>query len=179
MYETTKLSTLEKIEYSKTLYQHQKAKVQQEQDIEYLLLNDYVDMVKNNCSRYDFLDSIFDKAQKEVDKKYKKERQNIEALIGFISEDFFNNKKVKIKNIIAGGFENYYWRVEVELEGKGFAICIPVMKNISVSNFKYANDGKFTLMLKERDSVFSVLISSYEIKDIAKFMENYLAEKGN
>ena len=164
---------LESIEYSKNLYNIQKKKVEQEQYIEKLLFIDYVDRVKANKSRYDYVD-IFPEAQKEVGKKLKKERFHLETVKSFIAEDFLNNdKSFKLTDIISGGWECYYWAIHFEGYGKKFYIQIPIMKNIEVNNFEYANYGKFAFVIKESEYYCNVLKSSYKIEEIAQFIKEY------
>lgn len=164
---------LESIEYSKNLYNTQKKKVEQEKYIENLLFADYVDRVKANKSRYDYID-IFPEAQKEVGKKLKKERTHLETIKSFMMEDFLSNdKSFKLTEIISGGWEGYYWSVHFEGYGKAFYIEIPSMKNINVTNFEYANCGKFAFAVKEDDSWWNVLRTSYKIEDIARFIREY------
>lgn len=164
---------LESIEYSKNLYDAQKKKAEQEKYIENLLFADYVSKVKANKSTYDYVD-IFSDAQKQVGKKLKKERPQLETLKSFIVKDFLNNdKNFKLTEIMSGGWENYYWSVHFEGYGKAFYIQIPMMKNITVSNFEYANCGKFAFVLKEGESWWSVLKTSYKIDDIAQFVREY------
>ena len=164
---------LENIEYSKNLYDAQKKKVEQEKYIEKLLFIDYVDRVKANKSQYDYVD-IFSDAQKQVGKKLKKERPQLEILKDFVVKDFLNNdKSFKLTEIMSGGWENYYWSIHFEGYGKAFYIQIPIMKNINVSNFEYANCGKFAFAIKESDSWWSVLKTSYKIDDIAQFIREY------
>lgn len=165
--------TLESIEYSKTLYDAQRKKVEQEKYIENLLFADYVDRVKANKSQYDYV-NIFHEAQKEVGKKLKKEREHLEILKNFIMKDFLHNdKNFKLTDIISGGWDNYYWSVHFEGYGKAFYIQIPIMQNINVTNFKYANCGKFAFAIKENEYFWNVLKTSYKIADIAQFVKEY------
>ena len=171
---------LESIEYSKNLYDAQKKKVSQEKYIENLLFADYVSKVKANKSQYDYVD-MFQEAQKEVGKKLKKEREHLEIVKSFVVKDFLNNdKNFKLTEIMSGGWESYYWSVHFEGYGKAFYIQIPMMKNITTSNFEYANCGKFAFAIKESDSWWSVLKTSYKIEDIAQcVMEYFGLDKAN
>lgn len=174
MWKTTKESSiLDKIEYVKSLYDTQKETVKREQYIEQLLLEDYVAQVKRNLSRYDFMASVINEAIKEVGKKLKKERTNLELLTSWISEDFCGNRKVKIFDIVHGGWENYYWCIGFELDGKTFHIEIPQLENITSENLPFANYGKFSLLIPENEVCWNTLIRSYKITDIANFIEKY------
>lgn len=180
MWKTTKESSiLEKIEYAQNLFFNQRDVVTKEKYIEKLLFEDYVSQVQRNTSRYDFMSSIVDEAVKEVDKKLKKERKHLEMLTSWISEDFCDNRKIKITDMLHGGWENYYWCIGFELEGKTFYISIPQVKNLTVDNFLSAYYGKFSLAIKENEVLWNTLIQSYQIEDIAKFINEYSKENNN
>ena len=171
--EDGKQGTINKIEYSKNLYYTQKKKVEQEKYIENLLFADYVDRVKANESQYDYVNLFYD-AQKEVGKKLKKEREHLEILKKFVMKDFLNNdKNFKLTNILSGGYECYYWSIHFKGYGKTFYIQIPIMRNINVKNFEYANYGKFAFVLEESECYLHTLKSSYKIEDIAQFVREY------
>lgn len=163
-----------KIEYSKGLYHEQVHKVEKEEYIKHLLFTDYVRQVKSHRSRYDLID-IFPDAQKQIGKKLKKERQQLEVIESFIREDFFNSdKSFKITNIMSGGYEGYYWSVELSKDDKVFVIEIPVMKNINTENFHYAHDGMFAFGVRESKYSMSIKKRSYKIEDIAEYIKVYL-----
>lgn len=173
---TNEPSILEKIEYAKNLFFTQRDVVTKEKYIEKLLFEDYVSQVQRNTSRYDFMANIVDEAVKEVDKKLKKERKHLDMLTSWVSEDFCGNRKIKIMDMLHGGWENYYWCIGFVLEGKTFYIHIPQVKNLTADNFAHAHYGKFSLAIKENEVLWNTLIQSYQIEDIAKFMDEYLKE---
>lgn len=176
-FEDNGTKTLLAIGYSKSLYDAQVTKVRNEEYIKDLLLEDYVRKIRAHQSRYDFIGNIFVKAQKEVNKKLKKERPNLETIKSFISEDFLDNdKKFKIHKIIACGLEDYAWRVELTGYGKTIFVEIPMVRNINVKNVEYAHHGQFAFGECESEYCYSVLKYSYEIKVIAKFIEEYLKD---
>lgn len=179
-YEDTQICA--SIEYSKTLYLAQKKNVEREKYIENLLLEDYVNTVRRNRSKYDYLDDLMNESQKEVDKKGKKSREHINALTSFLSQDFFNSGEIIVLNMIRGGYENYYWKIDVEFRGEVFALYIPMMDNINIKNFEIANCGQFRLALLVSESQYELLTSSYKIEDIAHFVEEAkktLSERNN
>lgn len=166
---------IEKIEYVRGLYEVQKYKVESEEYIKDLLFKDYVRTVKRNVSRYDVL-NLFEKAQLEIGKKTKKERATLETLQNWMSEDFLNgDKNFKITHITSCGWDRYAWSIEFEGYGKNFVIVMPVMKNLTTENFKYANEGMFAFSIRENEVIWCQLRRSYNIKDIADYIKECFA----
>lgn len=164
---------IDDIEYARGLYQEQVHKVKREERILELLLEDYICVARTHKSRYDYI-NIFEDAQKQVGKKTKKERPQLETIRGFILEDFLNNdKKFKLTGLVACGYETYGWNVEFTGYGKSFYIYIPIMANITSKNFKSAREGKFAFSVETAPHVWSVLKSSYKITEIADFIKKY------
>ena len=162
------------IEYVKGMYAAQVHKVEQEKYIENLLFADFVKKVKKNISRYDLMENIFKEAQKQVDKKKKKEREQLLALEEFMQHDFFDSSsRFKITSIISGGFENYNWNVEFEGFGETICISIPNMSNIGIDNIKHAYDGKFAFSVKESSCCWYIKKMSYKIEDVAEYIKEY------
>lgn len=162
-----------KIEYSKGLYNEQVHKVEKEEYIKNLLLADYVKQIKSHRSRYDLID-IFPDAQKQIGKRLKRERQQLEVLESFIREDFFGyNNSFKIVRIMSGGYEGYYWSVELSGYGQTVVIEIPVMKHINTENFHHAHDGMFAFGIRESEYSMSIKKKSYKIEEIAEYIKSY------
>ena len=163
-----------KIEYSKGLYNDQVHKVEKEEYIKSLLFADYVGKVKRHQSRYDFIENVIKEAQSQVGKKKKKEREQLSVLEEFIKHDFFNgDNSFKITNIISGGYESYYYSVELEGYGQTVIISIPMMSNINVQNFEHAYKGMFAFSVKESQYYQSIKKMSYKIEDIAEYIKEY------
>ena len=163
-----------KIEYSKGLYNDQVHKVEKEEYIKNLLFADYVGKVKRHQSRYDFIEDVIKEAQSQIGKKKKKEREQLSVLEEFIRHDFFNNNNsFKITEIMSGGFESYYWSVELEGYGQTVRVQIPNMNNINTKNFEYAYNGMFVFTVKESNSSWAVKEISYEIEDISEYIKSY------
>ena len=164
-----------KIEYSKGLYNDQVHKVEKEEYIKNLLFADYVSKVKVHKSRYDYVgDNLFKEAGSQIGNKKKKEREQLAVLENFIREDFFNgDNSFKITNIISGGYENYYYSVELEGYGQTVIISIPMMSNINVQNFEYAYKGMFAFSVKESQYCQSIKKMSYKIEDVAEYIKEY------
>lgn len=162
------------IEYVKGMYDAQVHKVQQEEYMRDLLFADFVKKVKKNVSRYDLMENIFKEAQSQIDKKKKKERERLAALEEFMQDDFFDSDyHFKITAIISGGYESYYWDVELEGYGQTVRITIPNMKNIGIDNIGHAHDGKFVFAVKESSCCWSIKKTSYKIKEVAEYIKEY------
>ena len=173
-YDYMEEDSIAKIEYSKGLYNDQVHKVEKEEYIKNLLFADYVSKVKMHKSRYDFIENVIKEAQSQVDKKKKKEREQLAVLENFIREDFFNgDNSFKIANIISGGYESCYYSVELEGYGQTVIISIPMMSNINVQNFEHAYKGMFAFSVKESQYCQSIKKMSYKIEDVAEYIKEY------
>lgn len=173
-YDYMEKNPIAEIEYVKGMYDAQVHKVKQEEYMKNLLFADFVRKVKKNTSRYDLMDNIFKEAQSQIDKKKKKEREQLLTLEDFMQDDFFDsNSCFKIARIVSGGYDGYYWDVEFVGYGQTVYITIPNMKNIGIDNIKYAHDGKFAFAIKESECYRSVKKMSYNIKDIAEYIKEY------
>ena len=173
--EDEETKAIKNIEYVKSLYDAQKEKVKNEKYIENLLLKDYVLAIRQNITRYDLID-LFRDAQKELKENAKSKRKNLETLKNFMLDDFLNNdNNFKLTDIIACGYEDYAWAITFEGYNKTFRIDIPIKKKLTTDNIGYANNGMFSFMIKDGNSSWSVLKSSYKIKDISDYIKNYFA----
>lgn len=170
-------NTLLAIGYSKRLYDEQVTKVKNEEYIKNLLLKDYISKIRAHKSKYDLIATMFNKAQGEIGKKLKKERTNLETIKSFILEDFFNNdEKFKLTKMVSYGYENYAWQITFTGYGKNVFVEIPMVNEIDTKNYEHALHGQFAFGIHESEHCYSVLKSSYEIKVIAKFIEEYFKD---
>lgn len=168
---------LRKIAYARELYYAQVKKAEKEEYIKNVLLEDYVNHVREHISRYDLL-NIIGAAQKEIDKRLKKERPHLETVKRFLMEDFLNNdKNFKLTKIISGGYEGYYWRFEFTAYGKTVYIEIPVMNRLTKDNIVHANYGMFAFGVYESDHCYRMLKGTYEMKELAAFIKDWVDEK--
>lgn len=172
-YDDESQNFLRDIEYVKGLYESQVSKVKQEEYMKDLLFADYVRKVRCHQSRYDYIENIFKEAQSQIGKKKKREREQLSVLEEFIRDDFFNNSNsFKITKIISGGYEGYYWGIELEGYGQTVEITIPNMNHITTKNFEYANKGMFVFSVRDTCCHF-VKKMSYKIEDIAEYIKEY------
>ena len=167
-------NTLRKIAYARELYDAQVKKAEKEEYIKNVLLEDYVNQIKERRSRYDVL-NIYSKAQDEIGKRLKKDRPNYETIKRFLMEDFLNNdKNFKLTKITSGGYEGYYWRFEFDAYGKTVYIEIPVMSRLTPKNVEYANYGMFAFGVYENDYCYRMLKGTYEMKELAGFIKDWV-----
>lgn len=173
-YDDEKQNFLNDIEYVKGLYELQVNKVKQEECVKDLLFADYVRKVRSHKSRYDYIENVFQEAQSQIGKKKKKKREQLSVVEDFVREDFFNNdKNFKIIKIISGGFEGYYWSVELEGYRQSVYIVIPNMNKINTRNFEHAYSGMFVFGIKKSNYVSVLQKQSYKIEDIAEYIKLY------
>lgn len=174
-YDYVEEDPIAKIEYSRGLYNDQVHKVEKEEYIKNLLFADYVSKVKMHKSRYDYFDSsLFKEAGSQIGNKKKKERERLTVLESFIREDFFNgNPNFKIVHITSGGYEGYYWSVQLEGYGQIVSITIPMMSIINVANFEHAYKGMFVFSVRESQYCQSIKKMSYKIEEVAEYIKEY------
>lgn len=166
--------TLKKIAYARELYDAQVKEAEKAEYIKKVLLQDYVDQIKEHKSRYDVID-IFSKAQEEAGERLKKNRPHYETLKRFLMEDFLNNdKNFKLVKLISGGYEGYYWRFEFTAYGQTVYIEIPRVNRITVDNVHYANYGMFGFGVYENDCCYRMIKGTYEMKELAATIKEWV-----
>lgn len=153
------------------------------QYIESLIYADYIRKCKKYKTRYDYIQPTMEKAwhewnnKKDAIKGEKVDRTHCKVMQDLIREDFFNNdKKAKIVDVIAGGFENYYIRFEVIYNGYIFYIEIPMIDAINDKNIEYAHYGKISVAYAESKYIPRNLIQSYSIEEIRNVINKFLEE---
>ena len=178
-YSDQKDTTLEKIAYAKQLYDAQVVKAEREEYIRDVLLQNYVDKVKDHMTKYDALrNELFSKAQAEIGARLKKDRPNLEHLKGFLMRDFLNNdKSFKLEKIISCGYENYCWRFEFRRNGTRCYIEIPIKRNLTTKNLEYAHYGMFVFGTIENDYIYQTFKGTYEMQELAGFIKDWTEGK--
>ena len=173
-YDYKKENPIAEIEYVRGMYEAQIHKVKQEEYMKDLLFADYVRKVRNHKSRYDYIENVIKEAQGQIGKKKKKEREQLSVLEEFIRDDFFSGScNFKITKVINGGYEGYYWSIELDGYGQTVGIQIPNMNNITTKNFEHAYNGKFVFFVRDSSVGTSVKKMSYKIEDIAEYIKEY------
>lgn len=168
------------IKKAEEVYRAQKKKVETEKYVEQVLFRNFVDTVKSNISHYDFMYEMISKAGSEISiqKKLKKDRENINTLTSIIIDDFLNkDKSFEITKIVGCGYETYAWSIHMNGYDTNFRIGIPVMKNITFKNIEYAYNGQFAFAVEEKDGLWTLKNKSYTIKEMSDYLKDYFGSK--
>lgn len=167
---------LEKIAYSAKLYREQVKKVEKEQYLEGLLLDDYVSQIMRHQTIFDVFPTLFKDAQTELSIKDKrKKRDNLKFLKHKLEQEFFNNESVTIDEILSCGWETYAWRIDCSVKHKTYSLEIPVIENLTAANIEYAHHGRYILFSINNDGcLYESLIASYDHKEISNFVKQDL-----
>lgn len=169
------LTTLRKIAYAKELYDAQVRETEKAEYIKKVLLQDYVNQIRQHMSRYDYFGEHIRKAQKEVGERLKKDRPHLETIKRFLMDDFLNNDKTfKLVKIISGGYEGYYWRFEFTGYGKTIYIEVPVMARLTPENVHHANYGMFAFGVYESEYCYHMVKGTYEMKELAATIKEWV-----
>ena len=167
------------IEGAKKMWENQKVKVEQEKYIEKLIFSDFVKSVQDLPTRYNFSEKFFADAQREIGRKLKKDRPNLDLLNGMIVCDFFNEDKAfKITGITICGIDTYGYDIVLKGHGKEVCVFIPRYRNITEKNIEFAKDGKYAFGVMDKGKSWSrtILISDYDTEKIAQFIKEYFKE---
>ena len=148
--------------------------------IEKLTYLDYVNTIRSLPSMWEYRNQHIKDAQSEVDKKKKKERQNISYIEYAVKKDFFGDEEnIKIDKIIQSGLETYGWNLYFTLYGVRYYIQIPIRSNLTSDNLEWANYGMFEFVEEEQPSCWTVRCSDYTEEGLAKKIKEYLHPEEN
>lgn len=149
------------------------------QYIENLVLLDYVRTLKTSKTTWDYRIALIEKAQKEIDKKYKKERTNLSYIEQAVKDEFFFDFdfKLKIKEILCGGYEGYYWQLYFEFKGETYVLQIPSRDKLTVKNLTWAQEGKFVLFKQSAAHCITALFSDWTVNGLAKKIKERFKEE--
>lgn len=147
--------------------------------LEKLILNDFVQNIKNTKTAWDYRFSAIQNARSEINKKKKSERKHFLFIEQAFKEAFFKDfdQDIQIKEIIMGGFEGYYWDFVFSFGENDFIIQIPVRDNINISNIKYGPEGKFVFKKYIESSCIEVLFEAWTEELLAKKLKEYFNDK--
>ncbi len=147
--------------------------------LERLIHADLIRTIRSYQTIWDYCDEVIAKAQKQIGKKYKRERPDFEYIQSKIREDFFEDSKaVKVIEIMQGGIEGYYWSFALDTGDKEeYSIQVPRRKKRTVSNADYSNMGKFIFFLRTSPCCISAQFSSYDEADFAEKIKEYFKKK--
>jgi hypothetical protein len=144
--------------------------------LESLIFRDFVGTVKKAKTVWDYRIPMLKAAQSEIGKKTKKERENLSYIESQIKDTFFkdeNRFKVKIHNIVSGGYEGYYWQVHFKINKDNFIIQIPNRDALDITNFNYAYEGKFVFYKSEGNCTIAVQCDDWTEEGFAKCLKKY------
>lgn len=161
---------------SRLRYEKYKQELEDVKRVCELLYTDYVRNAKSYKSIYSVMAESMRKSRFQIHEKLKKDRPDFEQIKGMIEKDFFNGDKIKIVNILSGGYESYYYQFDCKYKGYIFEIVIPNTYEINTDNFDYAYRNQFVVRVAQSDSYSSVIKMSYSIEDIASAIKNYISE---
>ena len=167
--------TLE-IEKIKARWTQAKKDLEDAQYLERLIHSDYVRTIRSFKSVWDYRSKAIENARTEIGKKKKKERENLSYIEQSIKEDFFSTNErvdIKIKDIIAGGYEDYYWLISFDIFDAEFLIQIPMREKLTVKNLSSAHNGKFVFLKKTNSHTTTVLFDDWTEKGLATQIEEY------
>lgn len=170
----------------KERWEKQKDVVQDAKYIEELILKDLVKTIKSYELPYDYINDIINKAFQQQHEKYKKDRKDFHNIESMIRRDFLNDdKRFKLKAIVSGGYESYYWNFEFTCqanEGEAipdFIISIPIKRKLDESNISVASWGQLEFLVREKWCVTSVKHKCYDIESMSKYIQEYFNLESN
>ena len=164
----------------KDRWEKQQEAVKDAQYLEGLILKDLVRAIKAYELPYDFINDIIKEAYKQQNEKYKRDRKSFHTIESMLRRDFLNNDtRFKLKSIVQGGYEGYYWHFEFSCDANegesipNFIIGIPVKRMLDESNISTAGWGKIEFLIKEKEYVTSVKHKCYDIDGMSKYICQY------
>ena len=146
-----------------------------------LMYENYVYTVCKYKTAWDVMEPTIIRAwkEKQVDKKKKSEREELEFLHYKIQNYFFKDKyKFKIKEIISAGYSTYGWTFKLEINKEEYEIFVPMRSKLDTNNFEYAYSGQFALLKKKNEACWDLLKSAYTEEEIADWIEEYFKKQG-
>ena len=178
LWKNTEKEDIAQVQKIKELYNKQFQLVSEQTTILNLLYKEWVDRIKSLRTQYDYMVPSFEKARSQIGKKTKKERENLDHITYQIQDDFCQSRKIKILDVIQGGYESYYYAVTFKLLDKTIELKIPMHNMLNTRNIESAHFGQFVLSEQENEHFSSCRIQSYEIDEISNFIrENYKENK--
>ena len=171
---------IEQIEKAKKYYDEHTYELEKQQRINNLLLKDYILSITatSHYSYYDYFGEYIEKAMIEL-KNDKPKKEIFKVVQDRIGLDFFNDKNIKIETIGYCGTDDYSYFFKIKYHDKDFQLQLPIKKNITVQNLKWARYGKFALFQRTSSVSVSLLIDSYSVKEIRKYMKDFFKKKGD
>lgn len=170
------------IEPIKRRWLQAKASLEDAKYIEQLIFSDYIRTIRSFKTTWDYCIPMIELAVQEVDKKKKKERENISFIEHKIKETFFEDEKrfdIKINKIISGGYESYHWQMYFVINNIEYAIQIPSREKLTTNNFIFAQEGKFAFIKRISPSCTCVQFTDWSEEGLAKKIKDYFSTELN
>ena len=152
-----------------------KERLEEAKYLEKLIFSDYINTIRSSKTIWDYYRPTIEKAREEIDKKKKKERENISFLERAIKATFFKNIdcNIRISRIVSGGYEGYYWDLAFSVRDVEYIIQIPMRQALTVNNFEYAHKGKFVFLERTSSCSTHVLFDDWAESGLAEKIEKY------
>lgn len=152
--------------------------------IETLIFCDYVKTIKSFKTVWDYRIPMIKAAQSEIGKTKKKERENLSYIENTVVEEFLReNDKIKVCDIIQGGYEGYFWQIYFNfMDGKKvldkeYMIQIPNRDLINTGNFDYAQRGMYAMYERTSPCSIAMMYGEWTPEGIKEKMTAYLNRK--
>ena len=168
------------IELIESRWNKAKQDLEEAKYLERLIFRDYVQTIKSYKTIWDYRIPMIRQAQTEIDKKKKKERENISYIEYEIKETFFKDKdyfSIKIHSIISGGVEGYYWSLCFNINEEEYIIQIPSREMLDINNIHSAHEGKFVFLKRTSSCSIAVLFDSWTEEEFAEKIKKYFETK--
>lgn len=168
------------IELIESRWNKAKQDLEEAKYLEKLIFRDYVQTIKSYKTIWDYRIPMIRQAQTEIDKKKKKERENISYIEYEIKETFFKDKdnfSIKIHSIISGGVEGYYWSLCFNINEEEYIIQIPSREMLDINNIHSAHEGKFVFLKRTSSCSIAVLFDSWTEEEFAEKIKKYFETK--
>ena len=165
-----------KIENYKNLIKKQKDEIAEREIIINSLNNSLVRYVKSIIIPYS--NKMLYSAWKQQNKENKEDKSMYDFIKKDLIERFFNgDKKAKLVDIIACGYENYAYNFEFNYYDIKFEIQIPNVVNVTQDSLSLTNYGKYILRYECKPSCWDLIVSSYSEDDIANAIKEFVEKR--
>lgn len=111
-----------------------------------------------------------------------KENKSDRSMYEFIKEDLFKRlfsnvrKGVKLEKIMQCGYDSYAYSFIFKYEDIIFELSIPNTSAATTKNLRYMWYGKYRLNYEKKPNVWDYIADSYNLDDIAKAIEEFIAD---
>lgn len=118
---------------------------------------------------------MLEAAWKQQNGKKKADRPMYEFIKKDLITILFSGRKVKLDSIVTSGmYVPWAYNFFFICEGVEFAVKIPNVNEINRNNIKRTSYGSYTLAYTSTPSIYSYITKSYNLKDIAAAIDEFL-----